>query len=151
MKPNNSSISTSNGSLLSIGGLSLLTASVILCQSASAAVFSTSIQAIDYIPTPNVVPLNTTPAIDYIPKLNVVPLNTTPVIDYIPKLNVVSLNTTTAIDYIPTLTTPGSNLLPRPSNLTPQEVPEPFTIIGTLLGGTAAFRMKKKLNSSTKM
>jgi hypothetical protein len=26
-----------------------------------------------------------------------------------------------------------------------QQVPEPFTIIGTLIGGTAAFRMKKKL------
>jgi hypothetical protein len=27
-------------------------------------------------------------------------------------------------------------------------VPEPFTVIGTLVGGTAAFRMRKKLNSS---
>ncbi|WP_310482155.1 PEP-CTERM sorting domain-containing protein [Chamaesiphon sp. VAR_48_metabat_403] len=29
-------------------------------------------------------------------------------------------------------------------------VPEPFTIIGTIIGGTAAFRMKKKLSSSAK-
>jgi hypothetical protein len=28
------------------------------------------------------------------------------------------------------------------------QVPEPFTVIGTLVGGTAAFRMRKKLNSS---
>jgi hypothetical protein len=31
-----------------------------------------------------------------------------------------------------------------------KEVPEPFSIIGTLIGGTAAFRMKKKLASSSK-
>ncbi|WP_310428133.1 hypothetical protein [Chamaesiphon sp. VAR_48_metabat_135_sub] len=31
-----------------------------------------------------------------------------------------------------------------------QEVPEPFTIVGTLIGGTAAFRMKKNLKSSNK-
>jgi hypothetical protein len=29
-------------------------------------------------------------------------------------------------------------------------VPEPFTIIGTIVGGTAAFRMRKKLSSSAK-
>jgi hypothetical protein len=29
-------------------------------------------------------------------------------------------------------------------------VPEPFTIIGTIMGGTAAMRMRKKLKSSTK-
>ncbi len=29
-------------------------------------------------------------------------------------------------------------------------VPEPFTIIGTIIGGTAAFRMRKKLSSSAK-
>jgi hypothetical protein len=33
----------------------------------------------------------------------------------------------------------------------PAAVPEPFTIIGTLIGGTAAFRMKKKLKSTTKI
>ncbi|AFY96642.1 PEP-CTERM sorting domain-containing protein [Chamaesiphon minutus] len=32
----------------------------------------------------------------------------------------------------------------------PTSVPEPFTIIGTLIGGTAAFRMKKKLNTTNK-
>jgi hypothetical protein len=32
----------------------------------------------------------------------------------------------------------------------PAAVPEPFTIIGTIIGGTAAFRMRKKLSSSTK-
>lgn len=31
---------------------------------------------------------------------------------------------------------------------TPTEVPEPFTIIGTLVGGTAAFRMRKKLKAN---
>ena len=30
-------------------------------------------------------------------------------------------------------------------------VPEPFTIIGTLIGGTAAFRMRKKLKASSKV
>jgi hypothetical protein len=30
-----------------------------------------------------------------------------------------------------------------------QEVPEPFTIIGTLVGGSAALRMRKKLKSNT--
>lgn len=29
-------------------------------------------------------------------------------------------------------------------------VPEPFTIIGTLIGGTAAFRLKKKIEDSSK-
>jgi hypothetical protein len=32
----------------------------------------------------------------------------------------------------------------------PTAVPEPFTIIGTLVGGTAALRMRKKLKASTK-
>jgi hypothetical protein len=171
MKPKNLNSSNQNGSLfcnLSIGSISLLIASAMLCQTASAAVLSDSVQIVSAMPKLNVVPQNTTPAIDYIPTLNVVPQSTTPAIDYIPKLNVVSQNTTTAIDYIPTLnvvpqsttpaidyiptlTTPGSNLLPRPSNFVAQEVPEPFTIIGTIIGGTAAFRMKKKLDSSTKM
>ncbi len=31
-----------------------------------------------------------------------------------------------------------------------QAVPEPFTIIGTLVGGTAAFRMKRKLKLAAK-
>lgn len=31
-----------------------------------------------------------------------------------------------------------------------QQVPEPFTIIGTLVGGSAALRMRKKLKDSTK-
>lgn len=30
-------------------------------------------------------------------------------------------------------------------------VPEPFTVIGSIIGGTAAFRMRKKLKSSTKV
>jgi hypothetical protein len=29
-------------------------------------------------------------------------------------------------------------------------VPEPFTIVGTLVGGSAALRMRKKLKSTTK-
>jgi hypothetical protein len=32
-----------------------------------------------------------------------------------------------------------------------QEVPEPFTTIGTLVGGTAALRMRKKLKSASKV
>ena len=32
----------------------------------------------------------------------------------------------------------------------PTAVPEPFTVIGTLVGGAAAFRMRKKLSSSAK-
>jgi hypothetical protein len=35
-------------------------------------------------------------------------------------------------------------------SLTASAVPEPFTIIGTIIGGTAAFRMRKKLSSSAK-
>jgi hypothetical protein len=33
----------------------------------------------------------------------------------------------------------------------PTDVPEPFTIVGTLVGGTAALRMRKKLKSNTKV
>jgi hypothetical protein len=35
-------------------------------------------------------------------------------------------------------------------NVTSTAVPEPFTIIGTLIGGTAAFRMRKKLKAGNK-
>ncbi len=34
--------------------------------------------------------------------------------------------------------------------VTPTSVPEPFTIIGTIVGGTAAFQLRKKLAKSTK-
>jgi hypothetical protein len=51
----------------------------------------------------------------------------------------------------------GSNNHGAPGQVTisnfsaiPNAVPEPFTIIGTCLGGTAAFRMRKKLISTTK-
>jgi hypothetical protein len=37
-----------------------------------------------------------------------------------------------------------------PARSSATEVPEPFTIIGTLIGGTAAFRMRKKLSDSDK-
>ena len=33
---------------------------------------------------------------------------------------------------------------------TAQAVPEPFTIVGTLIGGTAALRMRKKLKDGNK-
>lgn len=36
------------------------------------------------------------------------------------------------------------------SQTTPTSVPEPFTIIGTLIGGTAAFRMRKKIKLAVK-
>lgn len=36
------------------------------------------------------------------------------------------------------------------SPVSPTAVPEPFTIVGTLLGGTAAMRLRKKLTSSNK-
>ena len=35
-------------------------------------------------------------------------------------------------------------------SVTPTAVPEPFTIIGTIVGGTAALRLRKKLTKSTK-
>ncbi len=35
--------------------------------------------------------------------------------------------------------------------VTAKKLPEPFTIIGTILGGTAAFRMRKKLKAASKM
>jgi hypothetical protein len=34
---------------------------------------------------------------------------------------------------------------------TAQSVPEPFSIIGTLVGGTAAFRIRKKLADANKV
>jgi hypothetical protein len=36
------------------------------------------------------------------------------------------------------------------SSVSVQAVPEPFTIIGTLVGGTAAFRLRKKLKDTSK-
>ena len=36
------------------------------------------------------------------------------------------------------------------NNVASTTVPEPFTIIGTLVGGTAAFRMRKKLKAGAK-
>ena len=41
----------------------------------------------------------------------------------------------------------------RPSTIPPSStsVPEPFTIVGTLIGGTAALRMRKKLKAASKM
>jgi hypothetical protein len=41
----------------------------------------------------------------------------------------------------------GTAVLPPP----PTAVPEPFTIVGTLIGGTAAVRMRKKLKSNNKV
>jgi hypothetical protein len=38
----------------------------------------------------------------------------------------------------------------RAATISSTNVPEPFTIIGTCIGGTAAFRMRKKLKSSNK-
>jgi hypothetical protein len=53
-----------------------------------------------------------------------------------------------AIARISLFNAPGPNPpAPNPPN-TP--VPEPFTIIGTLIGGTAAIRMRKKLNATSK-
>jgi hypothetical protein len=37
------------------------------------------------------------------------------------------------------------------SNGAATQVPEPFTIIGTIIGGTAALRMRKQLKSSKKV
>jgi hypothetical protein len=42
-------------------------------------------------------------------------------------------------------------LLPEVEKLYTPTVPEPFTIIGTLVGGTAALRMKKKLKVTNKL
>ncbi len=36
------------------------------------------------------------------------------------------------------------------SRVTAQKLPEPFTVIGTLVGGTAAFRLRKKLKDGAK-
>ena len=41
----------------------------------------------------------------------------------------------------------GLAFAPSISTSSPTSVPEPFTIIGTLIGGTAAFRMRKKLTA----
>ncbi|WP_295617314.1 PEP-CTERM sorting domain-containing protein [Chamaesiphon sp. GL140_3_metabinner_50] len=46
-------------------------------------------------------------------------------------------NTPFSIAFAPTLSTPAA-------------VPEPFTVVGTLIGGTAALRMRKKLRSTAK-
>ncbi|WP_309738022.1 PEP-CTERM sorting domain-containing protein [Chamaesiphon sp. OTE_20_metabat_361] len=52
--------------------------------------------------------------------------------------------------------TAGSNGLAAIDNIqfgtaTAQSVPEPFSIIGTLIGGTAAFRIRKKLADANKV
>jgi hypothetical protein len=49
---------------------------------------------------------------------------------------------------IATATADGSVFVPVPVPAT--DVPEPFTIVGTLVGGSAALRMRRKLKSSTK-
>ena len=41
----------------------------------------------------------------------------------------------------------GLAFAPSVAGSTPTSVPEPFTVIGTLIGGTAAFRMRKKLKA----
>lgn len=45
-----------------------------------------------------------------------------------------------------------SNTIDGPGNITgaAAAVPEPFTIIGTLVGGTAALRLRKKLKAANK-
>jgi hypothetical protein len=47
--------------------------------------------------------------------------------------------------------TRSSALSRVPASASPQDVPEPFTIVGTLVGATAAFRIKKKLADSDKV
>ncbi|AFY96640.1 PEP-CTERM sorting domain-containing protein [Chamaesiphon minutus] len=44
----------------------------------------------------------------------------------------------------------GNGLLSITYNAPATAVPEPFTIVGTLIGGTAAFRMRKKLKTTHK-
>jgi hypothetical protein len=56
------------------------------------------------------------------------------------KLQLVS--TSTAGDFV------GVNLSINAVSATSTAVPEPFTIVGTLIGGTAAFRMRKKLSAA---
>jgi hypothetical protein len=41
-------------------------------------------------------------------------------------------------------------IVASPSKAVTADVPEPFTIIGTIIGGTAAFRMRKKLSNARK-
>jgi hypothetical protein len=53
-----------------------------------------------------------------------------------------------------TATTPSQyvdNFVISGSSTVATAVPEPFTVIGSILGGTAAFRMRKKLKSSNKI
>jgi hypothetical protein len=47
----------------------------------------------------------------------------------------------------PTSTSPTG----EPISTSPTDVPEPFTIVGTIIGGSAAMRMRKKLKSNDKV
>jgi hypothetical protein len=57
----------------------------------------------------------------------------------------IGLDTTSAASTVPSLSLVGAL---NSGAVTSTAVPEPFTIIGTLIGGTAAFRMRKKLKAS---
>jgi hypothetical protein len=45
----------------------------------------------------------------------------------------------------------GVNAPPPPPGPGPTAVPEPFTIVGTLVGATTAFRMRKRLKATNKL
>jgi hypothetical protein len=55
------------------------------------------------------------------------------------------------LSYLPSFTNVnGGTTLGAASFGAYQSVPEPFTVIGSIIGGTAAFRMRKKLKSTNK-
>jgi hypothetical protein len=66
-----------------------------------------------------------------------------------------SIKKITTLGTVSTFATTGTNtpfsIAFAPTLSTPTAVPEPFTIIGTLIGGTAALRMRKKLKAINKL
>jgi hypothetical protein len=67
-----------------------------------------------------------------------------------PDRKFIGFTSTSDIDSISFTATAGATQLDnfRFGTANPTSVPEPFTVIGTLVGGTAAFRMRKKLKSN---
>jgi hypothetical protein len=130
---------------MTIGGIALLTTSIISCSAASARVMS-EVPKTDVI---RAVPTLTSSG----NSLKIKPINVGSAFTSSKKSLEIKPNT---IKSVPTAAAAvdfnrSNDLIALPAQVNPQEVPEPFTIIGTIIGGTAAFRMKKKLNSTTKM
>jgi hypothetical protein len=54
------------------------------------------------------------------------------------------------LSYLPSFTGTFNGEVDTRATAVAQAIPEPFTVIGSIIGGTAAFRMRKKLKASNK-